>query len=97
MNHYVHPASFETNNRTYSCQNNTQHILPLTAVAIIVIIIIIIIIIIIVLWNQAVHTEREVTKKRQEIKKKKKKRENMHADRCGNTRRQKYCPKGSEK
>jgi len=53
MNHYLHPASFETNNRTYSCQNNTRHILPLTAVAAVVVVevaIIIIIIIIIIIW-----------------------------------------------
>ena len=70
MNHCVHPASFETNNRTYSCQNNTQHILPLTAVAAAVLVavaITIIIIIIIVLWNQAVHTDREVTTNRPDI------------------------------
>jgi hypothetical protein len=36
-----------------------------------------------VLWNQAVHTDRE------DIIIKNKKRENMHTDRCGNTRRQK--------
>jgi len=48
MNHCVHPASFETNNRTYSCQNNTRNILPLTAVAAVVVVAEIIIIIIII-------------------------------------------------
>jgi hypothetical protein len=38
MNHSVHPASFETNNRTYSCRNNIQHILPLTVVAAVVVV-----------------------------------------------------------
>ena len=38
------------------------------------------------LWNQAVHTGREVTANRPDIIINKK-RENMHADRCGNTRR----------
>jgi hypothetical protein len=45
-----------------------------------------------VLWNQAVHTDREVTANRPDtiiIKK----IENMHTDRCGNTRRQKCCAK----
>jgi len=50
-----------------------------------------------VLWNQAVHTDREVTANRPDIIIKKKKRENTHADRCGNTRRQKCCAKGSGK
>ena len=51
-----------------------------------------------VLWNQAVHTDREVTANRPDIiTKKKRKRENMHADRCGNTHRQKCCAKGSRK
>ena len=49
------------------------------------------------LWNQAVHTDREVTANRPDIIIKNKKRENMHTDRCGNTRRQKYCAKGSGK
>jgi len=49
MNHYLHPASFETNNRTYSCQNNTRHILPLTAVAAVVLVAVAIIIIIIII------------------------------------------------
>ena len=50
-----------------------------------------------VLWNQAVHTDREVTVNRADIIIKNKKRENMHTDRCGNTRRQKCCAKGSGK
>ena len=51
-----------------------------------------------VLWNQAVHTDREVTANRPDIIiKNKKKKENMHTDRCGNTRRQKSCAKGSGK
>ena len=51
-----------------------------------------------VLWNQAVHTDREVTANRPDIIiKNKKKRENMHSDRCDNTRRQKCCAKGSGK
>ena len=49
------------------------------------------------LWNQAVHTDREVTANRPDIIIKNKKRENMHTDRCGNTRRQKCCAKGSGK
>jgi hypothetical protein len=35
------------------------------------------------LWNQAVHTDREVTANRPDITIKKQKRENMHTDRCG--------------
>ena len=50
-----------------------------------------------VLWNQAVHTDREVTANRPDIIIKNKKRENMHTDRCGNTCRQKCCAKGSGK
>jgi hypothetical protein len=50
-----------------------------------------------VLWNQAVHTEREFTANREDIINKNKKRENMHPNRCGNTRRQKFCAKGSGK
>ena len=50
-----------------------------------------------VLWNQAGHTDREVTVNRPDIIIKNKKRENMHTDRCGNTRRQKCCAKGSGK
>ena len=49
------------------------------------------------LWNQALHTDREVTANRSDIIIKNKKRENMHTDRCGNTRRQKCCAKGSGK
>ena len=49
-----------------------------------------------VLWNQAVHTDREVTANRPDIIIKNKK-ENMHTDRCGNTCRQKCCAKGSGK
>ena len=50
-----------------------------------------------VLWNQAVHTDREVTANRPDITIKNKKRENLRTDRCGNTRRQKCCAKGSGK
>jgi hypothetical protein len=52
-----------------------------------------------VLWNQAVHTDRKVTANRPDIiiKNKTKKIENMHTDRCGNTRRQKCCAKVSGK
>ena len=50
-----------------------------------------------VLWNQAVHTNREFTVNRPDIIIKNKKRENMRADRCGNTRRQKCCVKGRGK
>ena len=50
-----------------------------------------------VLWNQAVHTDREVTANGPDIIIKNKKRENMHTDRCGNTRREKCCVKGSGK
>ena len=49
------------------------------------------------LWNQTVHTDREVTENRPDIIIKKTKRENMHTDRCGNTRRQKCCAEGSGK
>ena len=49
------------------------------------------------LWNQAVHTDREVTANRPDIIIKKDKRENMHTDRCGNTCRQKCCAQGSGK
>ena len=48
-----------------------------------------------VLWNQAVHTDREVTANRPDVIIKK--RENMYTNRCGNTLRQKYCTKGSGK
>jgi len=48
------------------------------------------------LWNQAVHTDTEVTANRPDIIIKKK-RENMHTDRRGNTRREKYCAKGRRK
>jgi len=50
-----------------------------------------------VLWNQAVHTNREVTANRPDIIIKNRKRENMHTDRCGNTRTQKCCAKGNGK
>jgi len=51
-----------------------------------------------VLWNQAVHTDREVTANKSDIIIKNKQiKENMHTDRCGNTRRQKCCAKGSGK
>ena len=49
-----------------------------------------------VLWNQAVHTDREVTANRPDIiinNKKQKK----NSDRRGNTCRQKCCAKGSGK
>jgi hypothetical protein len=36
-----------------------------------------------VLWNQAVHTDREVTANRTDIKIKK--RRNVYTERCGNT------------
>ena len=49
------------------------------------------------LWNQAVHTDRGVTANRPDIIIKNKKRGNMHTNRCGNTRRQKCCAKGSGK
>jgi hypothetical protein len=45
-----------------------------------------------VLWNHAVHTGREVTANRPDIIIK-----NTHTDRCGITRRQKYCGKESGK
>jgi hypothetical protein len=48
-----------------------------------------------VLWNQSVHTDREVTASRLDIFIKKKKREDMHTDRCGSTGRQKCRAKGS--
>jgi len=48
-----------------------------------------------VLWNEAVHTDREVTANRTDITIKNKKKENMHTDRCGNTHRKKCCAKGS--
>jgi len=47
-----------------------------------------------VLWNQEVHTGREVTANRTDIIIKNKKRENMHTYKCGNTCRQKCCTKG---
>jgi hypothetical protein len=50
-----------------------------------------------VLWNQAVHTVREVTANRPDITIKNKKRENLHTDRCGNTRGQKCRAEGSGK
>ena len=50
-----------------------------------------------VLWNQAVHTDTEVTANRPDIIIKSKKGENMHTDRCGNTCRQKCCAKESGK
>jgi hypothetical protein len=49
-----------------------------------------------VLWNQAVHTDRNVTANMPDIIIKNK-RENMYTDRCGNTRRQKCRAKGSGK
>ena len=50
-----------------------------------------------VLWNQEVHTDREVTANRPDIIIKKQKRGNMHTDRCGSTCRQKCCAKGRGK
>jgi len=50
-----------------------------------------------VLWNQAVNTDREFTANRSDVIIKNKKRENMHTDRCGNTRREKCCAKGKRK
>ena len=50
-----------------------------------------------VLWNQTVHTDREVTANRADLIIKNKKRENKHSDRCGNTCGQKCCAKGSRK
>jgi len=49
------------------------------------------------LWNQAVHTDREVTANRPDIIIKNKKVKTLHTDRCGNTRRQICCVKGSGK
>ena len=49
------------------------------------------------LWNQAVHTDSEVTANRPDVIIKNKKRENVYTDRCGNTRREKCCAKGSRK
>ena len=50
-----------------------------------------------VLWNQSVHTDREVTANWPDIIIKNKKRKNMYTDRCGNTRRQKCCAKRKRK
>ena len=49
------------------------------------------------LWNQTVHTDREVKANRPHIIIKNKKRENVYTDICGNTRRQKVRAKGSGK
>jgi len=49
------------------------------------------------LWNQAIHTDRDVKTNRPYIILKNKKRENMHTDGCGITRRQTCCAKGSGK
>jgi hypothetical protein len=49
-----------------------------------------------VFWNQAVHTDKEVTAKRLDIIIKNEKK-SMHTDRCGNTCRQKCCAKGSRR
>jgi len=46
---------------------------------------------------QAVHTDREVTANRSDIIIKNKKEKTCNTDRCGNTRRQKCCAKGSGK
>jgi hypothetical protein len=48
-----------------------------------------------VLWNQAVHTDREVTANMQAKIIKNKKRDYTHTDTCGNTCEQKYHAKGS--
>jgi len=48
------------------------------------------------LWNQAVHTDREITAKRPDIIIKNK-TENMHTHRCCNTHRQKCLAQGREK
>ena len=50
-----------------------------------------------VLWNQEVHTDREVTANRPNIIIKNKKEKIMHTGRCGNTCRQKCCAKGIRK
>jgi hypothetical protein len=50
-----------------------------------------------VLWNQAVHTDREVTANRPDIIIKNKNRENMHTDGHGNICSQKCHAKGSRK
>ena len=50
-----------------------------------------------VLWNQAVHTYKEFTANRPDIIIKNEKEKIIHTDRCGNTRRQKCCAKGSGK
>jgi hypothetical protein len=50
-----------------------------------------------VLWNQEVHTDREITANRPDIIIKNKREKNMHTDKCGNTRRQKCCAKRSGK
>jgi hypothetical protein len=50
-----------------------------------------------VLWNQAGHTDREVTANSPDIIIKNQKRENMHTLRCDNTCRQKCCAKESGK
>jgi hypothetical protein len=44
-----------------------------------------------------VHTDREVTENIPDVIIKNKNREDMHADRCGNTRRQKCRAKGNRK
>jgi len=49
-----------------------------------------------VLWNQAVHTDREVITNRPDIIIKNEEK-NMQTDRCGNTCIQKRCAKGSGK
>ena len=47
-----------------------------------------------VLWNQAVHTDIEVTANSSDIIIKNKKERNMHTNRCGNNSRQKCGAKG---
>jgi hypothetical protein len=47
------------------------------------------------MWNQAVHSDKEVIANRPNILIKK--RENLHTDRCSNIRRQNCCAKGSGK
>jgi len=48
-------------------------------------------------WNQAVHTNREVTKYGPVIIIKNKKEKNIYTDRCGSTCRQKCYAKGNRK
>jgi len=54
---------------------------------------------VIVLWNQVVHTDREVTTNRPDIKIKNKKEKTYmpHTVRCGNSFSEKCCAKESRK